>query len=142
MALFLWAATEALAWPTTVARLPFTVTIPATIISGIILARDCRDMRAGASEAGGWWVSINRTVERAMLPRTGAFFGYLLCLLGAAYLIGQMIALPLFIMVYLLRWGGYGWRISIGYAIVGWLVLYGFYDQIMHVLWHQPLLLG
>lgn len=53
-----------------------------------------------------------------------------------------MIALCLFIVVYLRRWGDYGWRISIGYAIVGWLVLYGFYDQIMHVLWHQPLLLG
>ena len=142
VALFFWAAIEALAWPTTVARLPFTVTIPATIISVIILARDCRDMRASATEAGGWIVSINRTAVRAMLPRTAAFFGYLLCLLVVGYLVGQMIALCLFIVVYLRRWGGYGWRISIGYAIVGWLVLYGFYDQIMNVLWHQPLLLG
>ena len=133
-------AAPARRWPVPV--LPFTVTIPATIISVIILLRDCRDMRAAATDAGGWRISIIRTAERAMLPRTGAFFGYLLCLLGAAYLIGQMVALPLFIVVYLRRWGGYGWRISIGYAIVGWLVLYGFYDQIMHVLWHQPLLLG
>ncbi len=28
------------------------------------------------------------------------------------------------------------------YAAVGWLILYGFYDQVMHVMWHQPLLLG
>ena len=116
--------------------------MPGAIIVAIVLVRDCRDLGSVVGAADGWRRAVEAAAERALLGRSATFFGYLLCLLAAAYLVGQMIALPLYIIVYLRRWGGYGWRISLGYAAVGWLVLYGFYDQVMHVMWHQPLLLG
>ena len=50
--------------------------------------------------------------------------------------IGQKFALPIFIAVYLIRWGNYNWRTALGYAVGGYVVLVGFYDQIMHLFWH------
>ena len=52
-------------------------------------------------------------------------------------LIGQKLALPLFIGVYLLRWDNYSWKVPLGYAGDGWLFLVLFYDQIMHLFWYQ-----
>ena len=70
------------------------------------------------------------------------FFAYLAGMIVVGYLFGQMVALPLFIALYLWRWGEYGWRVSLGYAACGWVFLYAFYDKIMNVFWHQPLLFG
>jgi putative tricarboxylic transport membrane protein len=64
------------------------------------------------------------------------FFG----IIAVTVLVGQLIALPLFIALYLWRWGGYGWRVSVGYAAVGWAILYGYYDQVLHVVWYTQLL--
>ena len=50
--------------------------------------------------------------------------------------IGQKLALPLFIAAYLIRWGHYNWRTALGYAAGGWLVLILFYDRVMDLFWH------
>ena len=50
--------------------------------------------------------------------------------------VGQKVALPLFIALYLIRWGNYNWRAAAGYAVGGYVILVGFYDQIMHLFWH------
>ena len=42
--------------------------------------------------------------------------------------------------MYLWRRRGYGGRVSLGYAAAGWVVLFGLYDQVMHIMWHVPLL--
>ena len=53
-----------------------------------------------------------------------------------ALVVGQKIALPLFIGLYLWRWGGYDRRMSIAYALGGWVFVVGFYGQIMHLVFH------
>jgi putative tricarboxylic transport membrane protein len=64
------------------------------------------------------------------------FFGYLIAMILMTLVIGQKLALPLFVAVYLIRWGRYNWRTALGYAAVGWLVLIVFYDRIMDLFWH------
>jgi len=141
-AFFASATVEALGWPDTMGHLPLTVTLPAIVLVVIILVRDLVDLRAVAAEAGSLAAAAKRAAETAIVGKAGAFFGYLVLTAAAAHVVGQMIALPVFVGVYLWRWGGYGWRISLGYTAGGWLILYGFYDQVMHVMWHQPLLPG
>ncbi|MCZ0951846.1 MAG: hypothetical protein OXJ56_04610, partial [Rhodospirillaceae bacterium] len=46
------------------------------------------------------------------------------------------IAMPVFIGVYLLRWGHYRKRFAAAYALAGWAVLVFFYDQVMGMLFH------
>jgi putative tricarboxylic transport membrane protein len=64
------------------------------------------------------------------------FFGYLIAMILMTLVIGQKLALPLFVAVYLIRWGRYNWRTALGYAADGWLVLIIFYDRIMDLFWH------
>ena len=51
-------------------------------------------------------------------------------------LVGQKLAIPLFIGVYLVRWGHYGKRIAAGYALGAWALLVFFYGEIMSLLFH------
>ncbi|MGY8999324.1 MAG: hypothetical protein ACKVIK_05340, partial [Rhodospirillales bacterium] len=44
--------------------------------------------------------------------------------------------IPLFIFMYLIRWGNYNWRIALAYAAGGWLMMVGFYDRILDLLWY------
>jgi hypothetical protein len=46
-------------------------------------------------------------------------------------LAGQKIALPLMMLVFLRRWGGFPWRYSLAYGVAGWLVIVGFYDHVL-----------
>lgn len=70
------------------------------------------------------------------------FMGYLLATLLIMLLIGQKLALPLFAALYLCRWAGQGWRVTLFYALVTWATLIVFYDQILNVLWYRSWLAG
>ena len=75
-----------------------------------------------------------------LLHRSHIWGGIRLRLL--TFVVGQKITLPIFVGVYLWRWGGYSWRIAIGYAIGAWAFIVGFYDQIMNLLFHPSWLYG
>ena len=68
------------------------------------------------------------------------FFGYLAVMIGFCLLIGQKIALPIFIGIYLIRWGGYSKKIALAYALCAWAILVFFYGQVMSLLYHTSLL--
>ena len=74
--------------------------------------------------------------EKALINRASMFFGYLLAMILVMLIVGQKFALPLFILVYLIRWGGYNWRVAGGYAFGGYLMIVGFYDRILDMLWY------
>ena len=138
--LFIAAAASSFAWPIAVRRLPLTIAIPGAVFAIWAFWVDWRELLVVKAESGGLVPAIRRAAEAAILNKAGAFLGYLVALIVVAYLVGQFVALPLFIALYLWRWGDYGWKISLGYAAVGWVILYGFYDQVMHIMWHAPLL--
>ena len=141
-AVFALAALEALEWPAVVRQFPLTAAVPGVALCFAVLWRETPLLRAAAREAGGLAAAAGAAARDALLGPAARFFGYLAGLVLVAYLFGQMIALPLFIAVYLRRWGGYRWRVSLVYAAGGWAFLYGFYDRVMHVFWHQPLAFG
>ncbi len=70
------------------------------------------------------------------------FILWLLLLIGATVVVGQRVALPLFMALYLVFWGKYGWRLAVTYAAVGWLFLQLMFDKVVHVIWYPSLLLG
>ncbi len=63
---------------------------------------------------------------------------YLVAVVVLAILVGQLIAIPAFIAIYLWRWGGFGWKMIVIYTGCAWLFLWGFYDQIMHLQFIYP----
>jgi hypothetical protein len=58
----------------------------------------------------------------------------------AAVLVGQKIALPVFIAVYLRRWGKYPWWVALSGGLIGWVILVGFYDRLIRIFFMQPVL--
>ena len=138
--LFIAAAIGSLGWPAAVKRLPLTIAVPGSVILLFVLYRDWRELLAAKAAANGMIAAMKAAADQAILGKAGIFICYLIGVVAGGYLFGQMVALPLFIALYLWRWGGYGWRVSLGYAAAGWIILYGFYDQIMHIMWHAPLL--
>ena len=142
LVLFISAALEALRWSPWVRQFPLTIAVPGAVSTLFALYHDTRGVLREKSRAGTWLAAMKASADVAALDKAGVFFGYLVALILATLVVGQQIALCLFIAIYLWRWGNYGWRVSIGYAVAGWLILYGFYDQVMHILWHPSWLLG
>ena len=55
-------------------------------------------------------------------------------------LVGQKIAVPVFVAAYVLRWGKYSAPIAAAYALGAWALIVFFYDQVMGLLFHPSLL--
>jgi hypothetical protein len=134
--LFVWAGIESFQWPTTVKQFPLTAAFFGTLFILFILYYDTRDFLRARRAAGGLKNAIRDASEKAILPVALEFFGYIICIILISLILGQKIALPVFVGIYLWRWGGYGWWISLGYTLGGWVFLVGFYDKVMHLFWH------
>ncbi len=135
--LFVWAAVESLQWPASVKQFPLTTTIPGAILVFFSILGDFKESRLDIAQSGGLGVALGQAASKAMLPEAVKFFGYILAMILVMLIIGQKLALPIFIFVYLIRYGNYNWRVGLVYAAGGWLLLVGFYDQIMHLLWYS-----
>ncbi len=87
-------------------------------------------------DAGNLWDAVMTASDNAVLPRAIPFFGYLAAVVLVTLVAGQKFALPLFVGIYLWRWGRYGWRLSVGYALGAWAFVVVFYDFTMHLVFH------
>ena len=101
-----------------------------------VLFHDIKDLKIALVRDGGFGGALAAAAEKAVLPGAIKYFGYLIAMVLIMLVVGQKFALPIFIVAYLRRWGGYGWKLSLWYAFGGYLLLVGFYDQTMHLFWH------
>jgi len=69
-----------------------------------------------------------------------AMHGWFVLIIVATYVAGRMFALPLFILLYLLFVAREGWAMALTYTFCSWLLLWGMFDKIVHVVWQPPLL--
>jgi len=132
---FAGAAIIATGWELPVGQFPLAIATPGILLCLVVLVHDTRGLIGTSREAGGFGTALAAGASRAMLGDACQFFGYLFAMLLLTFIIGQIAALCLFVVLYLWRWGGYGARISLGYAFGGWVILFGFYDRVMDVLW-------
>ena len=140
--LFSWACLEATNWSTWTRQFPLAIAGLGAAITLIALLQDAKGVFEERRCATSWKTAIGQASNQAVLDKAGGFFGYLIAMVLMTLVVGQQIALCLFVAAYLWRWGGYGWRVSLCYTGGCGLFLYGFYDQIMHILWHPSWLFG
>jgi len=139
---FVWAWFESQQWPIAVRQFPITAAIPGAMLSFAALVFDAQAYRATLRDHGGVSAAWAQASREAEFNRAVQFFGYLVAMILVMLVVGQKIALPIYIAAYLVRWGGYSWRVALGYAFGGWILLVGFYDQVMHLFWHSSWLAG
>ncbi|WP_305985916.1 tripartite tricarboxylate transporter permease [Roseibium sp. MMSF_3544] len=133
VAVFLAAAVPTFGWPAEVAAFPLIGIVPGVALSLLVLGREWFSSKAPRQL---WRDFQSRRETRRALQ----LLLYLIATVVLALLIGQKLALLVLIATYLVKWGGYGWRLTIPYVAVCWAILTGFYDRIVHVFWMKPLL--
>ena len=129
--LFIWAGFESLDWPKSVKQLPLLVTTVGAILSLGVFYQDARQLQTSRSALGSWATTVTDGLRRGMIPEAAKFFAYLTGMVLLTLIVGQKIALPVLLAVYLWRWGGYSLQFSLAYGLAGWVVIVGFYDRIM-----------
>ena len=78
--------------------------------------------------------------NKATLARSSQFVLLLVGMIVLMLIVGQKLALPIFIYIYLVWWGKKSQVLSLTYALVGWGLLVFFYDRIINLVFHVPLL--
>ena len=97
------------------------------------------DLHGLRSESHGLLTAGSVTPE--VTRRTREIFLWILALIGGVFLVGFHLTLPLFALLYAKIYGA-RWRAAIFLALLaeGFLVL--LFDQLLHVVWPDPLLLS
>ena len=139
VALLAWAASVALDWPLRSALIVYSlagVGIPLALLQVTLdLLRIRKHRRGGAPEAA------TGDGPPDVLRRTGEVLLWIAALVGGILLIGFHATLPLFTAGYAFTYGA-RWRVALLLGALAEGYLYLVFDQLLHVLWPEPLLLS
>ncbi|MFH1488217.1 MAG: tripartite tricarboxylate transporter permease [Pseudomonadota bacterium] len=129
-------------WPSNVRLFPLVVGFPGLLFGLFTLLYDTLELRIEKSNAGGIAALARLTAESTLLVRTAQALAWILGVMAVTFVAGQFVAIPLYIVLYLIVWGGYRWPFALVYGAGGLAILYGFYDQVLHVFFYPSLLFG
>ena len=143
LAVFSYAIFKARDWPEEAGLLVDTFCYPAVGLCLIIMINDIREF---ITSKDGEFTGPIRTqyanVIRLSKEPLGilGMYGWFTGIIIVTYIAGQMVSLPLYIFIYLKVWRKESWKLSLIYTFCGWLLLWGMFGEIIHVVWHPPLL--
>jgi putative tricarboxylic transport membrane protein len=127
---------------TATAQFPNIILLTALPLSAWILLRDGLAVKSVMASAGGLSSAWRAASSKAELRRSFWFIGFVLAVIVLTYLFGQLIALPVFVAAYLRIWGDCKWTTILLYAGVVLLLVWGFYGQLMRLLFHPSIFFG
>ena len=127
---------------TATAQFPNMILLIALPLSVWIVLRDGLAVQSVIVAAGGLSAAWRAASSKAELRRSLWFMGFVLAVIVLAYLFGQLIALPVFTAAYLRIWGGCKWTTVLLYAGAVLLLVWGFYGQLMRLLFHPSIFFG
>ena len=143
LALFIWAYADARAFvdPET-AQFPVTILLAAIPLAIFVSIQDTRACLRGVSASGGIGRALTVAARTWDLRASLRFFAYLLAVIVMAYIVGQLVAVPVFVAVYARRWGRFSWLASLTYAAMSFLVIWVLYSRTMNLHLYPSLLFG
>jgi putative tricarboxylic transport membrane protein len=125
-----------------VSSFPTTVGIAGALLTLVIFQRDLRAV-------GHFLSSIQRKRRLNLLQiftsgfkplgKVGVVFFWLVGLLPLTWLVGQEIAIPIFMLLYLKLWGKEKWPITLSLSFGGWLFLRLVFEEVIHVNWYSSI---
>ena len=127
-------------WTSQAARLPRVITVAGLVLVAAYVAFHFVSPRSG----GGRIMDIGRTRtdddRRVVMLRTAKAIGTTFGLVLAIWLIGFQIAIPAYVFLYLLIFGHVRWWAALFWLVVFLVLVYGFFDLIIHIPWIDPVL--
>ncbi|MBI2985139.1 MAG: tripartite tricarboxylate transporter permease, partial [Deltaproteobacteria bacterium] len=146
LALFAAAVVLGWEWPLIAKMMPvYVVAAPGFILAAIQLFREVTGWeRKGGQASAGYEadeVFAIRLERRTEVRRTLAFFGWFAGGAMAIWLLGTVIALPLFMLLYTLIEGKERWRVSLLMSASALLFVWGLFEYILEIRWPPGVLL-
>ena len=117
---------------------PFAIAIPGACLAALAVFGDSRAFARVRARTAGFGQMLADAAESSLLRRSIYFIAMLMAMAIVMLFIGQKLAIPLFMFLYLIYWGKYAKWVGALYAFVGWLFLIILYDRIIHLNFHIP----
>ncbi len=136
---FLLSGIRAFAWPQFVALFPLIAIVPGLLLAVTSVGSDLMALRA-ARRLGQLRQLVHDKVAEALLGRSAWFIAYLVGTVVLTAMVGQKLAIPILMFVYLRVWGRFSVWLSAAYAAAGWLLLVGFYDRVVNTFWLRSMI--
>ncbi|MBI76408.1 MAG: tricarboxylate transporter [Rhodospirillaceae bacterium] len=137
---FFWAGLQSLGWERATGQFPIVVCVPAVVLGLLALFRDGLELKnvLNISQNGLRTLLSNSLVLRE-LPSSSLLLLSLVCIAGVTVLFGQAIAIPLFILGYLIIRGKTTWLFALSYAAIAGLILYFMFGELIGILWYPSI---
>ena len=123
-------------------QFPIAVLILAIPLTLLVFAQDTRACIRDIDKSGGLAPAIAVARQCWHVAASARFFAYLLATIAVAYVVGQLVALPLFVAIYARRWGKFSWSVSLAYGAACFVIIWGLYREIMNLHLYPSLLFG
>lgn len=120
-------------WPFRTALFPRVIAVPILLLA---LTEWVLSVRGGEEERQGHAVDfqLTDTVEPALAgKRTIAILAWIVGFLVLIFLTGFLLAVPLFVLVYLKVAGREPWPLTIALTAVAWLFMEGLFNRFLHL---------
>ena len=134
LALSIYGLAPTYSWADDVGRIPMLTFVPAICMSLLALrhgVREIRQMRANGDDV----FSI-----KTELGRFAQLYLWWLGVLGTTIVAGQLVALPVFVALYIRFVGRYAWWIALLSGLGTWTFLHVLFDRVIAVVWYPSLL--
>ena len=132
-------------WPLWTRIFPWYVGIPMLALSLLQLALELyrstqpADPKRKPMETGDLQVDWNIGTG-VVFQRAAKFFGCIVGLIAAVWLLGFFISVPLFVFLYLKFEAGEGWLLSLSLTLGILLFLVGLFDMVLNTHWLEPVI--
>ena len=127
-------------WDIRVSQFPLAVGVPGVLLALLAIYIDGKALSRVRINASDWLTVLKESFHQAVLPKSLKFISAIIGMILITLFVGQKIAVPLFIFLYLMLWAKRSVSVSFLYTSLAWFFLVLFYDRIIHMQFHQPYL--
>lgn len=123
---------------------PWTIGIPTMLLCFLQLGMDLFSGKKGDEDAAGVMdLPVDRSVPVAVvIKRAVNVFGWIFGLYACIWIIGFILSVPLFLLLYLGLQAGETWKVAVIYMAVMLVFMIGVFEMVLHIPWPPGLING
>jgi len=137
---FFLAGWQSLGWDRATGQFPIVVCVPAVILGLLALKRDGSSLKSSYQKTkDGFKGLVARSQVARELPKASLLLLSLAGIVGVTVLFGQAVAIPIFILGYLVIRGKTTWAFAFSYALISGVMLYFMFGELIGILWYPSI---